>query len=63
MYVVEPTSFPFFKWQHRAGSGARARAEAKIREKVEPEQKLEPKKNNFGSVTLDEFILFFKSSW
>ena len=45
---MEPTNFPLFKWQYRAG--AEAGAGAKIKKKVEPE--LEPKLNNFGSVTL-----------
>ena len=35
-----------FEWQYRAGAGA------KIMGKVEPELELEPKLNNFGSVTL-----------
>ena len=42
----EPINVSFFKWQYRAGAGA------KIMGKVEPELELEPKLNNFGSVTL-----------
>ena len=42
-YFVEPKNFPFFKWQYRAGAGA------KIMEKGELE--LEPKLNNFVSTT------------